>query len=180
MIFRAHCCIAFHARKTVSLPCDYFFVPNVPHGGATLCGQLHSCSIESKTKPVKKKVLISILNTKVNKTWLIRNQECENTSERFRITPWLLQILYCNFFFFFGIWLKYDIVIWWRLSLARVTIVVSKEGTAMTSVVGCTIGVNVRIALVWKVRTVLPMSAGSGYVVRTLIKKKIRKLQCNG
>lgn len=42
----------------------------------------------------------------------------------------------------------------------------------MTSVVGCTIGVNVRIALVWKVRTVLPMSAGSGYVVRTLIKKK--------
>lgn len=50
----------------------------------------------------------------------------------------------------------------------------------MTSVVGCTIGVNVRIALVWKVRTVLPMSAGSGYVVRTLIKKKIRKPQCNG
>lgn len=50
----------------------------------------------------------------------------------------------------------------------------------MTSVVGCTIGVNVRIALVWKVRTVLPMSAGSGHVVRTLIKKKFRKLQCNG
>lgn len=108
MIFRAHCCIAFHARKTVSLPCNYFFVPNVPHGGATLCGQLHSCSIESKTKPVKKKVLISILNTKVNKTWLIRNQECENTSERFRITPWLLQILYCNFFFFW-----YMIEIWY-------------------------------------------------------------------
>lgn len=55
MIFRAHCCIAFHARKPVSLPCDYFFVPNVPHGGATLWGQLHSCSIESKTKPVEKK-----------------------------------------------------------------------------------------------------------------------------
>lgn len=56
MIFRAHCCIAFHARKPVSLPCDYFFVPNVPHGGATLWGQLHSCSIESKTKPVEKSI----------------------------------------------------------------------------------------------------------------------------
>lgn len=50
----------------------------------------------------------------------------------------------------------------------------------MTSVVGCTIGVNVRIALVWKVRTVLPMSAGSGYVVRTLIKKKLENYNVMG
>lgn len=50
----------------------------------------------------------------------------------------------------------------------------------MTSVVGCTIGVNVRIALVWKVRTVLPTSAGSGYVVRTLIKKKLENYNVMG
>lgn len=50
----------------------------------------------------------------------------------------------------------------------------------MTSVVGCTIGVNVRIALVWKVRTVLPMSAGSGHVVRTLIKKKLENYNVMG
>lgn len=56
----------------------------------------------------------------------------------------------------------------------------AKEGAAMTGVVGCTIGVNVWVALVWKFRTVLPVSTGSGYIVRTLILKKIDNYSVTG